>query len=285
MAVKIACDSSVDLTKEMYSDLNVSVLPFNVTLGDKTYSDGSEITSGQIFDYVEKTKVLPKTSAINEFAFDKFFKQNNSPDGLVFISISSKISSAFQNGVNASKKHKNVFMIDSLSLSTGGGLLVVYACELRDKGLSAKEIADKLNERKKYIQASFVIDKLDYLHKGGRCSSIKLLGANLLKIHPSIILKDGSMGMHKKYRGKIEKCTKEYMTETLQEFNTPCLDYCFITYSSATDEMLKSAQEVVNNFGKFKKIFYTTAGGTVTSHCGRNTIGILYFNDGDKFEE
>ena len=281
MAVKITCDSSTDLTQQMYKDLGVSVLPFQITLGDKTYTDGVDISSEKIFNFVDENKILPKTSAINEFTFENFFKEHANEDGLVFISISSKISCSYSNGVNASKNFNNVYMVDSLSLSSGGGLLVLYACELRDKGFSAKEIAEKLSERAKSIQASFVIDKLDYLYKGGRCSSLALLGANILKIHPSIVLKNGTMGMHKKYRGKIMECAKNYADDTLSEFNTPCCDYCFITYSSENTELIEQVKKVVETKGNFKKIYYTTAGSTVASHCGRNTIGVLYFNDGN----
>lgn len=280
MAVKITCDSSTDLTKELYEQLNVSVLPFTITLGDQVYTDTKDIDSEKIFKYVEQTKVLPKTSAINEFTFEEFFNEHNSKDGLVFISISSRASSSYSNALNASKKFDNVHVVDSYSLSTGGGLLVLYACELRDQGLSAKEIAEKLNERKKHIQASFVIDKLDYLYKGGRCNAVQRFGANLLKLHPSILLRDGAMGVNKKYRGKMADCTTNYFKETLKDFNTPCLDYCFITYSSATEDMLNNAKAVVNEFGKFKKVYVTKAGATITSHCGQNTIGLLYFNDG-----
>ncbi len=280
MAVKITCDSSTDLTKEMYEALNVTVLPFDITLGEKVYTDGSNITGDQIIEYVEQNKTLPKTSAINEFTFAEFFKENNTDEGMIFISISSKLSCSCSNAINASQSFDNVYVIDSLSLSTGGGLLVLYACELRDQGLSAKEIAQKLDERKKHIQASFVVDKLDFLHKGGRCSSLALLGANLLKIHPSILLENGSMGMHKKYRGKIEECAKNYTIDTFKEFNTPNTDYCFVTCSCNNPDLINTVKEVVEKNYNFKKVYVTYAGATVVSHCGRNTIGLIYFNDG-----
>lgn len=279
MAVRIACDSSTDLTREMYESLNVSVLPFTITLGENVHTDAVDINSEIIFDYVDKNKVLPKTSAINEYIFNEFFEKNNGEDGLVFISISSRISSSYSNAARASENFKNVHVVDSSSLSTGGGLLVLYACELRDQGLSAKEIADKLDERKKNVQASFVIDKLDYLYKGGRCSSAQRLGANLLKLHPSIVVENGSMLVHKKYRGKIEDCTTKYFEDTLNEFSNPDTKYCFITYSSATEKMLMNAKTVVENYGKFENVYVTEAGATITSHCGKNTIGLLYFND------
>ena len=134
--------------------------------------------------------------------------------------------------------------------------------------------------RRDAVQASFVIEKLDYLYKGGRCNSVQLLGSNLLKIRPSVIVKNGKMGMHKKYRGSMNDVVSNYFKDTLEEFNTPCRDFCFITYSTATKEMLDIATKIVEDSGKFDKIYYTEANATVTSHCGKNTIGLLYYNDG-----
>lgn len=282
MAVKIASDSSTDLTLELYKQNNVAVLPFTINLGEDSFRDGVDINNDMIYDYVARTKVLPKTSAINTYQCEEFFKEHQNKDGIVFITISSKISSAYNNALIASKGFDNVYVVDSMSLSTGGGLLVMYACELSRQGLSAKEIYDRLEERKKDVQASFTIDKLDYLHKGGRCSALKMLGANLLKLHPQIQLKDGVMGMNKKYRGKMKDLVKSYIDDTLDEYNTPDTSYCFLTHTNCDDEVVESAMEHLKNKNIFDKIIETHAGSTVTSHCGRNTLGILYFNDGNK---
>ena len=233
------------------------------------------------FDYVDRTKALPKTTALNEYTLTEFFKENVEKDGLIHFSISSKASCTYTNAVNASKNFDNVFVVDSLSLSSGIGLLILYACELREQGLSASEIVEKVNARRDKVQVSFITYKLDYLHKGGRCSSVALLGANILKIRPSIIMKDGSMGLHKKYMGKVEKCVEKYIIDTLNEFNKPDNKYVFLTYSSATPEMIETALNTLNENAKFKKIYQTTASATITSHCGENTLGILYFNDGE----
>ena len=276
MAVKITCDSSMDLLKEYYEENNVSVLPFTITLGDKDYIDGIDIDNEMIFDYVAKNKVLPKTSAINEYQYSDFFKENLCEDGLIFISISSKASCAYNNAMAAAKNFDNVYVVDSLSLSTGGGLLVTHAVELSKKGLSAKEIFEKLEAKKKKVQASFTIDRLEYLHKGGRCSSVAVLGANLLKLHPQIQLKNGAMAVNKKYRGKMAEVVKSYIDDTLAEF-TPDKSLCFLTHSNSDPEVVESARKHLESKKIFDKIIETHAGSTVTSHCGKNTLGILYF--------
>ena len=180
----------------------------------------------------------------------------------------------------ASKKFKNVHIIDSMSLSSGIGLQVMYATKLRDKGVDIEEAVALINSRREHVQISFVVDKLNYLYKGGRCSALSLLGANLLAIKPSILVKNGKMVVGKKYMGKMHKILGQYILDTLEQFSNPDKSMCFITYSSATDEMLKVSKETLEKTGMFKKIIETTAGSTVTTHCGPNTLGIIYYNDG-----
>lgn len=284
MKVAICSDSSLDLSNELLEKNNIFVIPFNITLGDKTFVDSKDVDSNTIFDFVEKNKQLPKTSAINSETYKCFFEGIlKSYDQIIFFSISSDFSSSFNNALLASKEFDNkVKVVDSRNLSTGVGMQVLFACELRDKGYDADKIFDAVMIRRNAVQASFVIEKLDYLYKGGRCNSLQLLGANLLKIRPSIIVKNGKMGMHKKYRGNMADVVYKYIVDTLQEFNTPDTSFCFITYSSATPEMLEMAEKAVKEYGKFKTVYHTTAGATVTSHCGKNTLGILYYNDGNE---
>lgn len=281
MKIKFTCDSSTDLPKELLEKNNIVVKPFTVILGDEERKDGVDVNAQDIFEFVEKTKTLPKTTALNEYDLTEFFKEEVEEDGLIHFSISSKLSCTYTNALNASKNFDNVYVIDTLNITSGIGLLLLYACELREQGLSAKEIVEKVNARRDKVQVSFVTYKLDYLHKGGRCSSIALLGANILKIRPSIIVKDGSMGLHKKYMGKLEKCIEKYIIDTLNEFNTPDYSKVFLTYSSATPEMIETAINTLNEHAKFKNIYQTNASSTITSHCGENTLGIIYFNDGE----
>ena len=201
-------------------------------------------------------------------------------DAVIHVCLSSGLSGSCSFAMRASQNVSNVYVIDSKSLSTGIGLLVLYACELVEKGYMAEDIAKMVEDRVKYVQASFVVERLDYLYKGGRCNAMALLGANLLKIRPRIIVKpDGKMDSDKKYRGSMPKVVAKYAQEVLEEFNNPDLDNVFITYSSATPEMVESARQVLVEAG-FKNIYETHAGCTICSHCGANTIGVLYFNDG-----
>lgn len=280
MKIAITCDSVCDLSQELIKQNNISILPISIILGDETFSDGVNINSQKIFDYVAKNKQLPKTSAINEFQYAEFFKEHlDGVDALIHFTISSDMSSCFNNAKKAASTLKNVYVIDSRNLSTGVGLQVLYACMLRDKGEKPENIVKKVEARKQFVQASFVVERLDYLYKGGRCSALQLLGANLLKIRPSIIVKNGKMDVHKKYRGKMKDVVKDYIKDTLNEFNTYDKSICFITYSSATEDMVEAAKSTLKEFANFENVYITTAGATVTSHCGENTLGILYFNN------
>lgn len=282
MSVKIACDSSADLGKEYYEKHNIIVMPYTIVLGDKNYLDNVTITVPEIYKYADETKVLPKTSAINEFTFAEFFKENKSDDGLVMFTLSSDMSSTFNNANRASEEFEKVHVVDSRNLSTGVGMLVRYAVELSESGATFEEIVEKVEDRKKYVQASFIVDKLNYLHKGGRCSTLQFLGANLLQLHPSIVVTEGKMQVHKKYKGKMADIVKKYIDDTLAEFNNPNLNYCFITCTEETDEkIIQNAMDTAKAYG-FKEVCQTYAGATVSCHCGKNTIGILYFNDGDQ---
>lgn len=281
MKYKITCESSADLTQEMYKKLKVPVIPFVITVGDKEYLDGVNITPQDLFDYFEKTKQLSKTSAINQITYEEFFEEQlKDCDGLIHFCISSEISSAYNNAVNASKKFENVHVIDSRSLSSGIGLQVMYATTLRDKGVDIEEAVALINSRRDSVQISFVIDKLNYLYKGGRCSALSLLGANLLAIKPSIQVKNGKMLVGKKYVGKMQKVLDKYILDTLEQFSNPDKSLCLITYSSATPEMIEVSKNTLNSTKIFDKIIETTAGATVTTHCGPNTLGIIYYNDG-----
>lgn len=279
MRIAISVESTNDLTNELLEKYDIKVIPYEVTLGTECYKDG-DISIQQIFDFVDKNKILPKTNAINEFQYTEYFeKLKNDYDGIVHVSLSSGLTSSCGNAKLAAKNFKDVYVVDSLSLSTGIGLLAIYARELADNGEDAKTIFEKTQERTSAIQASFIIERLDYLYKGGRCSSLALLGANLLHIRPRIVLKDGKMSADKKYRGNMGSVVDKYSNDVFNEFNTPDLERVFITYTTATPEMLSVARNACERAG-FKNIYETHTGCTVASHCGANTLGILYFNDG-----
>lgn len=281
MKIAVSVESTNDLGATLLQKYDIKVIPYQIVLGDKTFKDG-ELTTLEMFEYVDKTGTLPKTNALNEFEYTEFFEElRKEYDGVVHIALSSGLTSSCNNAINASKNVDNVFVVDSQSLSTGIGLLAIYARELADEGKTAEEIAKLVDERTKSVECTFVVERLDYLHKGGRCSSLALLGANILKIRPRIIVKEGKMTSDKKYRGSMAGVISKYCAETLAEFNTPDLDKAFITYTTATPEMIENAEKALIDAG-FKNIYKTTAGGTIASHCGANTLGILYFNDGEK---
>ncbi len=279
MKIAISAESTIDLTKEMLSEYDIKIIPYSIQLGDKFGEDG-EITSEEIISYVNQTGVLPKTSAINEYQYNEHFENLlKDYDAVVHFTLSSCISAAHNNAKNAASKLENVYVVDSQSLSTGIALLAIYARELAIDGALAPEIAEKCEARVPFVQASFELKRLDYLHKGGRCSSLTLLGANVLRIRPQIVLKNGKMVSGKKYRGNYNHVVKTYCEDVLNEFNTPDLKHGFVTYTTAEDEVVQTAINYLKERG-FENIHVTRAGATITSHCGEDTLGILYFNDG-----
>ena len=280
MKIAISLDSACDLTKELIEKYDFKTLPFGVNLGDRFIYDG-EIPVLEIFEWADKNKTLPKTNAINEDAFNEHFSNLlKTYDAVIHFSISSEISSACNNAISSSKNFINVYVFDSLSLSTGISLLAIYAKKLTETIKDAKKIVEMVEKRVPAIQASFIVERLDYLHRGGRCSAIALLGANILKIRPKIEVVDGKLCNTNKFRGKMEKCIGDYCQSVLKKYNTPDKSVIFLTHSHAEESMINSAREVLKGYG-FENVYETTAGCTISSHCGKNTLGILYLNDGE----
>ncbi|MCR5741491.1 MAG: DegV family protein [Gammaproteobacteria bacterium] len=279
MKIALSAESTIDLRKDLLEEWDIHTLPFHFNLDGCEYADG-DITNGEIFSIVNKCGKTPKTSAVNVQQFTDHFESLKSKgyDAIIHISLSSGISSAYQNAVLASNNFENVYVIDSLSLSTGIALLAKYARDLIDKGLEIDEIVSKVNARREFVQTSFVLYRLDYLYKGGRCSALALFGANLLKLRPQILVINGKMSPAKKFIGEYTKCCKQYAKATLDRFNNYDKSLCFVTYSSYYPEMIEAVKEEARNAG-FKRIEETTAGSTITSHCGENCIGILYINN------
>lgn len=275
MKIAISAESTVDLPKEILSKYNITTVPFTILLGDETVLDG-EVPTETIFDYVTEHKVLPKTSAVNEFQYEEHFTNLlKDADAVIHYTLSSDMSCAYTNAVKASKNFKNVYVIDSRSLSTGIALLAIKASKMASEGKTVSEIVEQTTKDTELVQASFVINKLDYLKKGGRCSSLALLGANLLKIRPQIVVRNGKMVSGKKYRGDFNIVVKNYCADTLKEFSSYDNTLAFVTYTTASAEAVNYADEALKNAG-FKEIYHTRAGGTIASHCGPNTLGILF---------
>ena len=278
--IAISLDSACDLSKELIEKYDFKVIPFGVNLGDKFFYDG-EITPEEIFEYADNNKTLPKTNAVNEEAFKEHFaKILNDYDAIIHFDISSDMSSAYQNAVNASKNFKNVYVVDSRTLSTAISLEAIYAKKLTETMDDPAKIVELVKKRIPAVQASFIIERLDYLYKGGRCSGLALLGANLLKIRPEIEVLNGNMKNTEKFRGKMADCVTKYCRATLEKYNHPDKSVIFITHSVADKELVDAAKAVVSEYG-FENVYETTAGCTVSSHCGKNTLGVLYINDAE----
>ena len=280
--VRITTDSTADLNAD-FEKYDIGVLPLNVILDGESYLDGVSITPEDIYAKYKEKKILPKTAARSPEDFKAFFEQyTNAGDEVVHINISSKISMTHENAKKAASELKGVYVVDSLSLSSGTGLLVLYAAELAQKGLSAKEIAELVSRRVPHVQTSFVVDTMEYLHKGGRCSSLARIAATVLRIKPSIVMTDGEMSVGKKYMGSFDKVIVKYVEETLGKWNTPDLTRIFITHTSASPDTVAKVRDKIKEIAPFAEIKETIASSTITSHCGKGTLGILYINDGDK---
>lgn len=279
MKIAISAESSADLTEELKEKYDIKIVPLQVLLGDKNYLDG-EVTADDIIKFVDENKILPKTGATNEYQFEEHFSSLlKEYDAVIHFSISGEMSSAYSNAVKVSKKMKNVYVVDTKILSTGISLLAIYARKLADKGLEAEEIYNKCLKRVPFIKVTFVLERLDYLYKGGRCNALSYFGANLLRIRPQIIVKDGKMISGKKYMGSFPKVVKKYLNDALTDNDNPDLSLAFFTYTTATSEVKDSVINFLKDKG-FNEILVTRAGGAITSHCGENCLGILYINDG-----
>ena len=281
MNIKVSVDSTCDLGEALMNQYDITPLALTVNMRGKNYKDMANIMPEDIYEYVDAGGDLPKTSAVNseEYrnAFTLFLKSH---DAVIHISLSSDMSSCYQNACNAASG-LNVFVIDSRNLSTGSGHLALIACELAKQGMEAEKIAEVLNDTAKRVETSFVASRLDYLHKGGRCSAVAMLGANILKIKPGIEVTDGVMGMGKKYRGTLERCLKQYVKDRLEGRTDIDTKRIFITHSSIEQKYVDMLKEEVEKYMKFDEVLVTRASCTISSHCGDNCLGILYIRKGE----
>ncbi len=281
MNIKITADSTCDLSKELIEKYEIEIIPLYVIIDGKAYKDTLEIKSTDIFDYVDnqvsKGAKMPTSSAVNaEDYIDYFTKYSKDCDALIHISISSDLSCSNQNARIAASEFNNVYVVDSKNLSTGSGLICIKARELANEGLSAKEIAEKLEELTSKVDASFVIDRMDYLQKGGRCSAVLAIAAKLAKIKPMIQVKDGKMGVGKKYMGTFQFALKKYVAEKLSQRDDIDYSRVFITSGYCNKETYDLVEEEIKKYADFAEINRTYAGCTVCTHCGPETMGILF---------
>ena len=278
--IQITSDSTCDLG-ELAPKHGIRLMPLKVILDTETFKDGVDIAPADIFAFVEKTGMLPKTSAPGIEDFRELFSLlTANGDEVIHFTISSKASASYSCALAASREFDGkVRVVDSLALSSGQGLLVMKALDLRDAGKSAAEIEETVNALRARVNTSFVPDRLEYLYKGGRCSKMEMYGANILKIHPMIDMKDGQLGVKKKYRGKMTVCIKSYIEELKAAYPVYDKTRCFITHSSADAELVELAREMVQSEFDFDEVVETVAGSVITGHCGRNTLGVLFIHD------
>lgn len=274
----IASDSTTDLSPELVEKYNVKIKPLEVVMGDRSYVDGVEAKPDDLYEYAARTGKLAKTSATGIGEHIEFFEECTK-DGakLIYFTISSSMSANHNNARLAAAEVENVFVVDTKNLSTGGGLLVIAAAEMVKNGATAEEIYEKVSALADCVDASFVVDDLNYLAKGGRCSAVAALGANLLKLKPCIVVKGGSMGVEKKYRGRFaDVLVKEYVAERLANPADIDTSRVFVTHAGVDKEILDSVVAKVKETLSFDEVFVTRAGCTVSAHCGRNTLGVLF---------
>ena len=273
----IASDSTCDLGAELIEKYGVKILPLGVALGEENYTDGVDIDPDMIYANYEKTGQLPKTSAVNLADFEDFFEEYTAQGySIVVFTISSDMSSAYHNAHLAAEDFDNVYVVDTRNLSTGGGLLVATAAEMAKDGKSAAEIAEKCQKLAENVDASFVIDSLEFLHKGGRCSALAAFGANLLQLKPCITVKGGKMGVSKKYRGRFSAVLPQYIEDRMSDLSDICLDKVFITHAGCDKEIIDACVSKVKSLAPEVEVMVTRAGCTVSSHCGKNTLGVLF---------
>lgn len=278
--IAITTDSTCDLPQRFIDENDITVVPLTVLLGDTVYRDGVDIKPDDVYSFVEKTGKLPKTSAVTPAEYFEVFKQlTDEGKKVVHIGFSSGLSSSFQNACVAASEFDNVFCVDSKTLCTAQGLLVLKACDYRAKGMDAKKIADRVTKLVPKVSATFVLDGLEYLHKGGRCSSVARFGANVLGIKPSIAVDNqtGKLEVSKKYRGKIELVYKQYIADRMNEIKRIQPDRVVIAESGGVSpQTIAFAKGVIEGKDKFNQVIVADAGCTISSHCGPKTFAIFY---------
>ena len=278
--VVITADSTCDLSRELLDRYDIHVIPLTITLGEDTFLDGSGFTPLEMYARYRKDGTLPKTSAVGvqEFIdfFSKFTKEGCS---VVHLDISSELSNSYNAACMAATELGGIHVVDTRMLSTGIGLLAIEAAECRDAGMGAAEIAAHLESLTDKVSTSFVLDTLEFMRKGGRCSTVAAMTATLLQLKPGLEMKDGKLGVYKKYRGSIEHVYKQYITERLKG-KAVRLGHVFLTESGEIDPaVVEELIKLVYELSGCREVHHTLAGCTVSTHCGPKTLGVLFIEE------
>jgi len=274
--VIIASDSTCDLSPELIEKYGIKILPLSVRLGENDYKDGVDVTPDDIYEHYRKTGELPKTAAVNVSDFADFFESaTEAGSEVVVFTISALMSSTYNNARLASEDFNGVYAVDTKNLSTGGGLLVLKAADMAEEGYTAEDIAKACEALTDKVDASFVIDDLEFLYKGGRCSALERFGANLLKLKPCITVKDAKMGVGKKYRGNFADVLPKYVEDRIGDGSEIEKGRVFVTHAGCDMNIVNGCVEQVKAVG-FEEVLIIRAGCTISSHCGQNTLGVLF---------
>lgn len=281
--VKIISDSTCDLSRELLEKYDIDIAPLHIVLGEAEYEDGVSITPDEIYKWSDENKVTPKTSAAGiERTIRLIRPYVEQGREVVCFSISASMSTTV-NVMNMAAEvlevEHLVKVVDSANLSTGIGLLVIEAAIMAQEGKSAQEIADRMEYLKPLVRASFVVDTLTYLHRGGRCSGLAAMAGGVLKLHPKIVVENGKMHPDKKYRGKMERVVMDYAKDMEEDLKTAKRDRVFITHSGCSDEMVNEVRNYLKALNIFDEILVTRAGGVISSHCGPGTLGVLFIKE------
>ena len=278
--IKIVADSTCDLSRDLIEKYNIQIAPLHIMLGEQEYLDGINITPDEIYAWADANEDTPKTSAIGfEDAASMVEQIKDTDDEMIIFTISEKMSTTanvFRMAAEERELENRVNVIDSENLSTGIGLMVVKAAELEKAGKSREEICQYIEETKSKVKASFVVDTLTYLHRGGRCSSVSALAGGVLKLHPKIVVADGSMSADKKYRGKMDRVIMDYVKDIEEDMKSADKSLVFITHSGCEQSIIDSVYSYIKELDYFERIEITRAGGVISSHCGPGTLGVLY---------
>lgn len=279
MSIKIVADSTCDLPRELLERYDITILPLSINKDGQFYKDGAEITPADIFAHEDAGGAICSTAAVNVSEFTDCFTQYSSRhDAVICVTISAEMSSCYQNACLAAESFPNVYVVDSRNLSSAQGLITLEAARLAEKGYIGKEIAVLLRKEAHKMQSSFLIDQLDYLKMGGRCSSIAALGANIMHLKPCIEVYDGKMRVGKKYRGSFERCMYQYTKELLDLYPNSRTDTVFVVHPAADRAAVDAAMRALREDGRFQEIYEARTGCTVACHCGPNTIGVMFLN-------
>lgn len=278
--IKVISDSTCDLTKELLEKYDISILPLHVNMGDKEYSDGVDISPAEIYEWSDVNNTTPKTSAVSlTEAMDIFRKYAGEGKEIICFSISDEMSTTgnvMRMAAEELELGQSVRVIDSANLSTGVGLLVLEAAIMAKNGCALEKIVERVEKLKPFVRASFVVETLTYLHRGGRCSSVAALAGGVLKLHPRISVENGRMGAGKKYRGKMSSVIMSYVKDMESELKRAKKDRVFITHSGCDEGIVNQVREYLTGLHVFEEIIETRAGSVISSHCGPGTLGVLF---------